>query len=317
MMLYINRIVLSIHAGNSLLHFQACLSPGKDPQKVTENVSKETTGFRCLRSAAVRVSSWGGSAGTPHSPPPGVTAAPAPRSARLRWHKCDGTQGPASPGAPGARPAPPRGTAAPRGCSWGQGESPRAWGGPCHPGGCSAAGGTLCHSPPPSPSVSVGRVSLRPSSSPVQAAAAGRARRGTGREVSGATPGRGGRAGGRAGSRVQPPGPPEPLWLWDGPRGRPGPRAAAAAHPSPTPRQGCPARSRSQASRGLLCGSVAPLAFRQRPSRLAFRQSGALPARLRSLPYGTVSRGPGRWRQFPGGGARSVPWTWGSCSATR
>lgn len=148
-MLYINRIVLSIHAGNSLLHFQACLSPGKDPQKVTENVSKETTGFRCLRSAAVRVSSWGGSAGTPHSPPPGVTAAPAPRSARLRWHKCDGTQGPASPGAPGARPAPPRGTAAPRGCSWGQGESPRAWGGPCHPGGCSAAGGTLCHSPPP------------------------------------------------------------------------------------------------------------------------------------------------------------------------
>lgn len=127
----------------------------------------------------------------------------------------------------------------------------------------------------------------------------------------------GGQARGRAGSTPRPP---EPL---------PQPRGGGVTSGADTARgTGLPPTPRRTAATwpSVLCLSrgcfatvwrLPLLTFRQHPSRLAFRQSGALPARLRCLPYGTVSRGPGRWRQFPGGGARSVPWMSGSSLATR
>lgn len=131
-MLYINRNVLSINVGNSLLHFQACLSPRKDSQKVTENASKETTHFWCLCFAAERVGSRGALLGC-HAPEPQVTAAPARPSSG--GTAADGTQGPRFTHGTGHQ-----GTAA----MWGSRSGLRGLERPLSPGGGTLALPLLC-----------------------------------------------------------------------------------------------------------------------------------------------------------------------------
>lgn len=107
---------------------------------------------------------------------------------------------------------------------------------------------------------------------------------------------------------------------------------------SPSSALGPPrAGSGPSSARTVRRGSLPSARSRSRQPRPAFRQCGAsrlslsgtapsssrFPAVWRptsrpALPaLRQVSRGPGGLRQVPGGGARWVRWTWGSCSATR